>query len=106
MKKKFNQVSDILEIRNKKIRKIREYELLFLQEIANELPQNSIVLEVGSFIGKSSVCIAEILENKNSNLICLDNFSDGTIENQEILFLENIQGYNNIQVIKQDFLKC
>lgn len=102
MKKTFRQVSDILEIRNKKTRKIRDYELLFLQEIANQLDLNSTVLEIGSFIGKSSVCIAEILENKNSKLICLDNFSDRTIENQESIFFENIRGYDNIEVIKQD----
>jgi hypothetical protein len=102
-KKKFNEVQDILELRTSKIRNIRQYELLFLQEITKLLPVDSKVLEVGSFIGKSAVCIAEVLENNNGHLYCLDNFSE-PVQDQEARFYENIKGYKNINVIKEDSL--
>jgi hypothetical protein len=102
-KKKFNEVQDILELKTSKTRTIRNYELSFLQELARSLKSNSVVLEVGSFIGKSSVCIAEGLENNGGHLFCLDNFTE-SLDNQEEQFYKNTQGYNNISLIKEDSL--
>ena len=103
VKKRFDEVKDILELRTSKTRNIRTYELSFLQELARSLKLNSSVLEVGSFIGKSAVCIAEGLENNHGHLFCLDNFTE-SLNDQEEQFHTNTQGYNNITLIKEDSL--
>jgi hypothetical protein len=102
VKKKFNEIKDILELKTSKIRNIRNYELSFLQDLARSLKPNSSVLEVGSFIGKSAVCIAEGLENNRGHLLCLDNFTE-SLDDQEEQFYKNTQGYN-ISLIKEDSL--
>lgn len=99
MKKKFHDIKDILEIRYKKTRYIRTAELLFLQSLVKELPVGSRVLEIGSFIGKSAVCIAETLEPVQGKLDCVDSISEYWFPDQEKTLKENIRGYENISLI-------
>ena len=99
MKKKFHDIKDILEIRYKKTRYIRTAELLFLQSLVRELPVGSRVLEVGSFIGKSAVCLAETLETIQGKLDCVDSLSEDWFSDQEKTLKENIRGYENISLI-------
>lgn len=99
MKKKFNDIKDILELKYRKIRYIRTAELLFLQSLVHSLPQGSRVLEVGSFIGKSAVCIAEALETVKGRLDCVDNISEDWFPDQERVLKDNIGGYENIELI-------
>lgn len=108
MKKKFRDIKDILEIRYNKSRYIRTSELLFLQSLVKTLPKNSKVLEIGSFIGKSSVCIAEALEEIQGTLDCIDNISETWFPNQKAVLTNNTKDYKNISLIfssSSDFFK-
>lgn len=99
--KSFNEISNpILNIR----------ELEYLKSFILKLNNNSSILEIGSFVGRSAVAMAESAEQNNSNIICVDSFKHGNswFPKQKELFYENVQGWNNITIVEStssDFFK-
>lgn len=91
---------------------LSENEAFTLFLLASSLPAGAVVVEVGSFVGKSSVCIAGGLLAKGGELFCVDPFDStdvemyterrdnqarGTLYNR---FIENTYQYPNIQPIR------
>lgn len=73
-------------------------ELIKLYELAKKLPRNSIAIEIGSYIGASSLLIAKGLNN-NSKLICIDTWqndamTEGNWDSYKV-FLENTVSVKN-----------
>lgn len=76
-----------------------------------ELAEGRFCLEIGSYLGRSSVCIAE----KAKEVVCVDTFEadeSGQTQTGEITtlpdFVANISGYDNIKFIvakSQDFFR-
>ncbi len=51
---------------------IEEARLLFDQSV--QIPENSVIVELGSFCGKSSFILASVAKHKRSKLYCVDAF--------------------------------
>lgn len=95
-------------------------EALGLRYIASKLNKNSRVLEIGSWKGKSTYCIAHGLID--GTILCIDPFNaDGELQSkssyekekgeEDLLtqFNNNVKGFNNIQITpykgySQDFV--
>lgn len=56
---------------------LTDHDILTISELAKELPSNGILVEVGSFLGKSAVEWARSLKrlNKNYKIIAIDSFN-------------------------------
>ena len=115
MRKTFLQVPGVLDIvragttiakpSNSRF-KIRE--MLYLQQLVYQLPNNAVVVEIGSFIGKSALALAEAAEKINGSVLCVDHFDKHTSSfcpNQLELFQENTAGWDNIYLAKSDSVK-
>jgi precorrin-6B methylase 2 len=83
--------------------KFKTREMLFLQQLVYQLNNNSLILEIGSFLGKSAVALADAAEKINGTVICVDPFDKHTnsfCPNQKEIFLENISGWDNIYLVE------
>jgi len=77
---------------------LNEGELLF--KIAKSLKDNSVIVEIGSFLGKSSCFIAEGIGSKNCKLFSIDTWYNDCMEEnrgKDVFpnFLENTKPYND-----------
>lgn len=84
----------------------------FYGKIANMFPDGSVFVEIGSFVGRSAICMANhLIENKKtkSKIICIDPFTGNPEQGDEILktpgllektFLKNTEEYRNLGVIE------
>lgn len=79
-----------------------------------QLPENSVVVEIGSYVGKSSFILASACLERNSKLICIDPFVVGFdgithFENTREIFKENILNvFDNVTLFdmtSQDAIK-
>lgn len=111
MKKNFLQIPGVVDVVKSKTTtkptttKFKLREMLYLQQLVYTLPPNSLIVEIGSFIGKSAVALAEAAEKINSKVICVDPFAKHTetfCPNQKELFFENTAGYDNIYLAQCD----
>jgi len=114
MKKNFLQVPSVLDIvkptkggkpTNTKF-KVRE--MLYLQQLVYQLPQKAIIVEIGSFIGKSALALAEAAEKIDGSVLCVDPFAKHTqsfCPDQLERFKENTAGWDNIYLAKSDSTK-
>lgn len=65
------------------LKQLNVFSLMFKEELqtlyktALEVPQNSILVELGSFCGNSSYYLAEAARSTNSALFCVDSFKVG-----------------------------
>jgi len=72
-------------------------ELLKLYELAKSLPKKSLAVEIGSYIGASSLLIAKGLHNE-SKLICIDTWqNDAMTEGNWDSFSEFIKNVNTVK---------
>lgn len=62
-----------------------------LHDLASSLPENALIVEIGSYTGKSSVAIASGMP-KSATLMCIDPWLQ--------LHRETEQGYETIQTVK------
>jgi len=70
-----------------------------LQGIVSRLPQGSCVVEIGSYLGRSSAFICEALPGK-SQLVCIDIWENDTMKPKRqkdafLKFKKNMAGYEN-----------
>lgn len=109
MKKNFLQIPGVLDVINSRSLnqpsniKFKTREMLFLQQLVYQLNNNSLILEIGSFLGKSAVALADAAEKINGTVICIDPFdkhSNSFSPNQKEIFLENISGWDNIYLVE------
>lgn len=56
---------------------------IVLYKCAKNLPQNSVVVEIGSYLGSSSVMIAEALESNDGHLYCVDTWKNDAMSEGE-----------------------
>ena len=83
--------------------KFKTREMLFLQQLVYQLNNNSLILEIGSFLGKSAVALEDAAEKINGTVICVDPFDKHTnsfCPNQKEIFLKNISGWDNIYLVE------
>lgn len=81
-----------------------------LHNLAVQIPENGIIVELGSFCGKSSRILAEVARDKKSKLYCVDSFVphfDGVpTPPEEALksFTQHVLTpfYDNVELIKLD----
>lgn len=87
-------------------------ELQFLQEIARSLPPGAIVVEVGSWKGRSTVAICDALDGTNAVVWAVDTFRGdaelvdlhGTIDHEAVRaeFTRNTGEYERLRVLEAD----
>ena len=82
--------------RLKKIDRIKGHlglnEGFLLFKIAKSLSENSVIVEIGSFKGKSTCFIAEGIGNKKMQLICIDPWKDNLMQEKgDVIFNEFTQ---------------
>ncbi len=88
-------------------------ERLMLYKLARSLPKNSIIVELGSYLGASSCFLAEGANKNDSTLYCVDTWlNDGMTEGKRDTFSEwrantkhftniiPLRGYNN-KIVKE-----
>lgn len=75
-----------------------------LFRVALLLPPNSLVVEIGSWLGKSSFILAKAIENKNGKLYCIDPF-DGSGDPQSIVSYQKNINKLKINNLKDEFIK-
>ena len=81
-----------------------EGELKIIEEWAKLVPDNGVVVEVGSHLGRSSYCWAKSIP-ESVTLYCIDHWGDilndsVRISNRYTTFLENVKDCKNIIPIK------
>ena len=89
--------------RLKKLDKIKGHlglnEGFLLFKLARSLKENSVIVEIGSFKGKSTCFIAEGIDNKKMQFFCIDPWKDGLMpeKGDEIFneFLQNTKKYKD-----------
>ena len=89
--------------RLKKIDKIKGHlglnEGFLLFKIAKSLSENSVIVEIGSFKGKSTCFIAEGIGNKKMQFFCIDPWMDGLMQERgdaiSNKFLQNTKKYRD-----------
>ena len=94
-------------------------DLRALKYLCQSVPTCGIIVEIGSYMGKSAVCFAEN-SKPTVNIYCIDTFDEERIVNHKYdeescklydlpfngtynlheLFLENTKGYSNIHMIR------
>lgn len=83
-----------------------EAEVNKLHEIASQLENNSIIVEIGSWKGKSTVALAEAVKDKNCTIFCIDLWNNDNMfmESEDIFpaFLENVKPYDFVIPIKSN----
>ncbi len=84
---------------------LNEGSLLF--KIARSLKENSVIVEIGSFKGKSTCFIAEGIGSRNIRFFCIDPWKDGLMQEKgdEIFneFLQNTKEYKDRLSILRGF---
>ena len=112
MRKTFLQIPGVLDVVKGNITpsntKFKIREMLYLQQLVYQLPNKAIIVEIGSFIGKSALALAEAAEKINGSVLCVDPFAKHTLSfcpNQLELFTENTAGWDNIYLAKSDSTK-
>lgn len=69
-----------------------------LYELAISLPSHSHIVEIGSYLGASTCCIANGLKNKNSKFYCIDTWeNDAMSEGKKDTYEEFIHNIKNFK---------
>ena len=75
-------------------------EKLLLYQLACSLPKNSVIVEIGSYLGASSSFLASGAKKNNSKVYCVDTWhNEGMTEGQKDTFTEfkeNVKAFSNI----------
>lgn len=74
-----------------------ERELKVLEELAGEVPENGLIVELGSFVGRSSWCLAKSA-HPSVRLECIDIWLDYTLSTDRIR-LDSLEGSTKIKDI-------
>ena len=64
---------------------ISDKEVESLQERVNSLPEKSVIVEIGSFMGKSTVAMAEVAESRGISIFAIDPFIGSNLREQIIV---------------------
>lgn len=79
---------------------LTQEEKIKLYELAQTLQNNSNVVEIGSYLGASTCCIANGLINKNSKFYCIDTWENDAMSEEKKdtyeEFTNNIKQFKNI----------
>ena len=84
---------------------MHEDELKTIEQLAKTVPPNGVIVEVGSFVGRSSVAWAMSVD-RSATVYCYDIFNkniennDGTISSTWEEFLKNIADFNNVVPVR------
>lgn len=85
------------------------YEKQVLYELSRSLPSNSQIIEIGSYFGASSCCLAAGMVGSNSELHCVDTFmNDNVSDSQHDIYSEftkNTQLYEDIIIVHRGLSK-
>lgn len=80
---------------------------LCLYELTKELPKESVVVEIGSFLGRSTCFIAEAIKDKHIKFFTIDTFQNqgmsDKINDVYLKFLHNVKPYKDLMIIKKGF---
>lgn len=85
-----------------------ETELIRLSILSDQVPENGVIVEIGSFVGLSSVCLA-MSAKKSVNIYCYDMFNTAIYRNgnepvTEVdswkEFIENTKDFSNVIPVK------
>ncbi len=91
------------------------YDINDYRNLVEKIPNNGIMVELGTFRGRSLCSVSDIIKRKNINVIAIDTFEGTKSENEdnlnsqyqneniELQFLENLKKYgleNNVTILK------
>jgi len=80
---------------------------LGLYNLAKKLPNEAVIVEIGSFLGRSTCFIAEAIKNKNIKFITIDTFQNQGMTKEIVdvysKFLDNVECYKDLLIVKKGF---